>query len=66
MNERNDTFENELTEENLPEPQEREDVAEDLKEDPGVNSAEDDATMEGNDFGMDRPAPRGQGVRNDG
>lgn len=46
MNERNDTFENELTEEDLPEPQKREDVAEDLRLDPEPNSQSDDSTVE--------------------
>lgn len=66
MNERNDTFENQLTEENLPEPKEREDVAENLRLDPEVNSAKDDAAMADDTFGVDDPATGGKGARKDG
>lgn len=45
MNERNDTFENELTEEDLPDPQKREDVAENLRLDPGPDSQVDDSVL---------------------
>ncbi|MDQ2663751.1 MAG: hypothetical protein M3Y18_06940 [Candidatus Eremiobacteraeota bacterium] len=54
MNERNDTFENELTEEDLPEPQKREDVAENLRLDPETDSQVDGSTLAGEQGSLER------------
>lgn len=45
MNERRGTFEDDLTEETLPDPAEREGVAQEIHGDPDVDSQADDRTM---------------------
>lgn len=55
MNERRGTFEDDLTEETLPDPAKREDVAENLHGDPDVNSQADDRAMGDDRFGENEP-----------
>lgn len=55
MNERRGTFEDDLTEETLPDPAELEAVARDLHGDPDVDSQADDRTMRDDRFGEDTP-----------
>ena len=55
MNERRGTFEDDLTEETLPDPAEREKVAKDIHGDPDVDSQADDRTMAEDRFGEEKP-----------
>ena len=55
MNERRGTFEDDLTEETLPEPAERDDAAKDLQGDPDVDSQADDRDMRADRFGEEKP-----------
>jgi len=55
MNERRETFENELTEEDMPDPTERDEAAHDEKVDPYVDAQSDGETMADDRYGSNEP-----------
>ncbi len=55
MEKNRDVFENEFTEENEPDGPQREEGAEKLKLDPGIDSQEDDEMMRDDVFGRNNP-----------
>ncbi len=55
MEKNRDVYENEFTEENQPDGPQREEGAEHLRADPGIDSQEDDQSMSDNVFGRNNP-----------